>query len=175
MGHEDVRRAVVAHLKTSVPVMLRQIRSDNVPILPRAYLAQDNMPDDDRLPAVCVASTDLLELRFTTTNKPGPVRALYSVEVACFVVATTHKADEQASIGRDRLLQAIRHSILAPRVVGMTIDRETYRERTDPAVVDTKGRPLAQGVASFNVSADEVLPGPDGVPADPHYTIAHLP
>lgn len=175
MAHEELRRALVAHYKATIPGQLQALRRDRIPVDPRAYLASDHMPDDGAVPCVLVGSTSLLGIDFQTGSKAGPILSTYSVNVAVIVLGDAHGRDERASLGRDRLLAALRHATLGVRIEDVAVDRETYTERTSPVVPDAKGRPLAQGLATFNATVAEEIPGQTPTEVTTTVTIAPQP
>lgn len=164
-GHETVRTAVRDWLVTQVPARLLVIRDAedlDSPDDPRVYLLADALPEDDwQFPAVVVSSTRTTGMTRRCVADDGDTQVYdvdYEITVAVAVTRGEFMADERASTDRDRLLQAVRESLMerleiAPGVVVISLPVEA----TGPATQSMLGRPLAAGTSTVIVRAAEAL------------------
>ena len=84
----------------------------------------------------------------------------YGVRVTVAVRTPKSKDFDQAAVGRDRLLAAVRYLLLSSPKAGddcavLTAD---FSEQTDPVAVDAKGRPVAVGTLTLTVRHTETIP-----------------
>lgn len=163
-GHEDLRAALRAHVLAQLPIHLagvrdrRSVATPTDPIPAAIYLA-DTLNVATLYPAVLVRSVDLDGMTIIGDGLTSASR--YRCEIAVAAEVSTSSAYEAASLDRDRLLEALRLTVLAPATSlapEIQIARTTYSESAGPAAENLLGRPLAVGVASFVALVAEVAP-----------------
>lgn len=164
-GHETARLAVRDWLAGQVPARLMIIRDAaglDSPADPRCYLLADELPDDEgQYPAIVVSSTRtvaMMRRQYDPDTDTQPYDVDYEVAVAVAVTRGEFAADERASRDRDRLLQAVRESLMEQLEISdgvMVVSLPV--EATGPATQTLRGRPLAAGTSTVTVRAAEVL------------------
>jgi hypothetical protein len=176
-GHEYARAQVKAHLAATVGTRLAAIRaalSVSTPTNPAAgaYLLADALPTDPNLyPAVVVMSTGAPRIRrqsVTASGDSADFIVVYDLRVVVACRVDSAGGEEAASRDRDRLLLAVRESLLGranlPADLEMVVG--DLAEETGAAAQDLRGRPLAAGQVTFSVAVLETLaasPAPDAL------------
>ncbi len=165
-GHGTVRTALRDYLERWVPLrllLLRDAEGLTKPDDPRCYLLDDKLPDNDPslYPAVIVSSSRTLAMTRRRAPSAG-VEVVYDVdyEMTVMVAVTRHEfaADEQASLDRDILLQAVRECLLLPADLGGGAELiGTPAEVTGAATQTVRATPLSAGTATVVVRAAEAL------------------
>lgn len=174
-GHEYARSVVLSRLVEVLPTRLEGIRTAlevDTPLDPpeAAYLLADSLPTDPNLyPCVVVMSTSAPTFKRQSVMADGDsadyiVHYSISVVVACRVDEAG--AEPQASIDRDRLMLAVRESLMTRTDMPEDIDLDisSITEETGASAQDLRGRPLAAGQITLRVVAIETfapLPAPD--------------
>lgn len=140
-GHEYPRRMLKAMLEERVPQRLAVIRAnaqseEEWPPDPRAYLLADALPmKEEQYPCVLITSSEA-----TTANALqgglGDFVYEYQISIGVAVVAGRHGGDVRASIGRDRILLAVRESL------------RLFSRLADDCVVYTRNMPEVTGAPS---------------------------
>lgn len=169
-GHEYARAQVKAHLAATVGPRLTAIRSAPTPALttppnPAAgsYLLSDQLPVDPALyPCVVIMSTGSPRIRKQSVYGAGDSTdfiCVYDLRVVVACRTDTAGGEEAASVDRDRLLLAVRESLLgrANLPADLEILTDDMREETGAASQDLRGRPLAAGQVTFTVAVLETL------------------
>lgn len=167
-GHEYARAQVKTHLAATVGARLSAIRSAltvSTPANPAAgsYLLSDTLPVDPAVyPCVVVMSTGSPRIRKQSTYAAGDSAdfiCVYDVRVVVACRTDSAGGEEAASVDRDRLLLAVRESLLgrANLPVDLEILTDDMREETGAASQDLRGRPLAAGQVTFTVAVLETL------------------
>lgn len=176
-GHEYARAQVKTHLAATVGTRLAAIRSAlnvSTPTNPTSgsYLLADSLPTDPNLyPCVVIMSTGAPRIRRQSVTASGDTAdfvVVYDLRVVVACRVDTAGGDEAASVDRDRLLLAVRESLLGranlPTDVEMVVG--DLAEETGAAAQDLRGRPLAAGQVTFSVAVLETLaalPAPDAL------------
>ncbi|MEZ5119663.1 MAG: hypothetical protein R2686_07145 [Candidatus Nanopelagicales bacterium] len=158
-GHEFVREAVRTYLETEVPVRLAAHLAANgltSPSTDIAFLLQDVLEGVESFPAVLVKSTNGNAEKWV-----GPRTYWYAYDLE-LVVACDHRVHgsyEAASTDRDRLLLAVRESVLTMSGLPDDIDLQAgqWPEETGAAVQTLAGVPLAAGTLKFTVRLVETV------------------
>lgn len=172
-GHEYVRATVRDHLAATVPTRLAAIRSalevdspDNPPA--GAYLLADGLPTDPALfPCVVIMSTGSPTMRrqsATAAGDAGDYVVGYSLTIVVACRTDVAGGEEMASRDRDRLMLAVRESLLGRGSFPADFELLTQdiAEETGAAAQDLRGRPLAAGQLSLGAAVLETL---DPIPA----------
>lgn len=179
-GHEYPRQLLRTMLTTEVPLRLAAIRAaatvdpevpETWPPDPKAYLLADQLPmKEEQYPAVLITSSTAQP---DTNLQAGLGEFIYeyALTVGVAVVAPRHGGEERSSVGRDRILLAVREALMLNAsladdcfavVRGMT-------ETTGAAVETMQSQPMSLGNLTFAVRVVEVLTDPllddDGNPA----------
>lgn len=174
-GHEYARAVVRDHLQATVPTRLAAIKaglSATTPATPAAYLLADRLPTDPALyPCILINSSGVPRMRSQSVYADGDSADFICVyDMRLVVACRTDVAggDEAASVDRDRLLLAVRESLLTRASLPEDIEIVTsdLREDTGAATQDLRGRPLAAGQVTFGVGTLETLaaiPAPDAL------------
>lgn len=174
-GHEYARATVKTHLQAKVPARLAALKAAlNVtsPSAPAAYLLSDRLPVDPALyPCILINSTGAPRMRAQSVYADGDSAdfiVVYDVRVVVACRTDVAGGDEAASIDRDRLLLAVRESLLGRANLPADIEIVTtdMTEDTGAATQDLRGRPLSAGQVTFSVAALETLapaPVPDAL------------
>jgi hypothetical protein len=176
-GHEYARAQVKTHLAATVGPRLAAIRAAltvSTPTNPSAgsYILADSLPTDPNLyPCVVIMSTGAPRIRRQSVTASGDTAdfvVVYDLRVVVACRVDTAGGDEAASVDRDRLLLAVRESLLGranlPTDVEMVVG--DLAEETGAAAQDLRGRPLAAGQVTFSVAVLETLaalPAPDAL------------
>lgn len=165
-GHGTVRTALRDYLEQWVPLRLLLLRdADGLtsPDDPRCYLLDDKLPDNDpsQYPAVIVSSSRTLGMTRRRAPSVG-VELVYDVDyeltVMVAVTRAEYAADEQASLDRDVLLQAVRECLMLPADLGGGAELiGTPAEVTGAATQTLRQVPLSAGTATVTVRAAEAL------------------
>lgn len=170
LGHEGVRRLTEKHLRDRLPERMTAIRSqfppvavDNEPAVwppdPHVMCADEFPERSDKLPAVIVTSADLLDMKAEEGGASPTWVCTYQLDLGCIVVSPQSGQLTLASIGRDRILLAMRHICISDPQVGPGVRllcRE-LTEETGPGKQDSAQRPLAAGLITIQVEAVETL------------------
>lgn len=174
-GHEYARAQIRTHLQATVPARLAAIKSAllaTTPAAPASYSLADRLPVDPNLyPAILVTSTAAPTIRKQSVYAAGDsADFIVTYDVRIVVACRTDVAggDEAASVDRDRLLLAVRESLLgrANLPADMEISTADLTEDTGAATQDLRGRPLSAGQITLRVALMETLaptPAPDAV------------
>ena len=163
LGHEYARTIVRDHMEASVPGRLALIRDRlNVtdPVDPKSYALLDSLPIDAALyPMVMVQSTSLMSMRATEAGQVGVWICEYDVNVVAACRAQIAGQWEDASRQRDRLLLAIRESLMTGRELSPIafVVTQGLTEQIGEASQDVQGRPLAAGQVTVRVRVAEEL------------------
>lgn len=160
-GHEVPRRLVVKLLQDNVPEALgrnNNVGRDNWPPAPRSVTVADSMPiREEMYPAIIVQSTGS-ELVHSSQAGSGEHMFRYAMRVQ--VLVTSHKAQgaETASVGRDRLLLAVRDVLMSGSLgdPDYAIVSGSFTETTGIAVETLQSKPVAVGSIEFDVNAIEI-------------------
>ena len=157
-GHEWVREATRTYLESEVPVRLAaHLAANNLtsPSTDVTFLLQDVLEGVDTFPVVLVKSTSSAAVKWVKQNTWWWD---YELEVIVACDHRVHGSYEAASTDRDRLLLAVRESILT---MVLTDDAELipgkWPEETGAAVQTLAGIPLAAGTMSFTVRLVETI------------------
>ena len=158
-GHEYVRESVRTYLESAVPVRLAaHLAANNLtsPSTTITFLLQDVLEGVDDFPAVLVKSTNGNAVKWVAQNTWWWD---YGVEIIVACDHRVHGSFEAASTDRDRLLLAVRESILT--MGGLPDDVELipgkWPEETGAAVQTLAGVPLAAGTMQFTVRVAETI------------------
>jgi hypothetical protein len=174
-GHEYARAQVRAHLQATVPARLAAIKTAltaTTPPNPASYSLADRLPVDPNLyPAILVTSTAAPTIRKQSVYAAGDTAdfiVTYDVRVVVACRTDVAGGDEAASVDRDRLLLAVRESLLgrANLPADMEISTADLSEDTGAATQDLRGRPLSAGQITLRVALMETLtptPAPDAL------------
>jgi len=174
-GHEFARSQVRTHLQATVPARLAAIKSSltaSTPANPASYLLADRLPTDPSLyPSILITSTSAPTMSKQSVYAAGDTADFIVVYLMRVVVACRTDVaggDEAASVDRDRLLLAVRESLLgrADLPSEMEISTADLAEDTGAATQDLRGRPLSAGQLTFRVAVMETLaplPAPDAL------------
>lgn len=171
IGHEGVRRLTEAMLRTELPKRLKVIRAavppvpvDNSPADwppdPHVFCA-DVIPDrSDWYPAVMVNSAKLTDMSATEAGDAGVAfLCTYEFDVAVAVVAAQAGGEVLASVGRDRILLALRETLILHSEIGkhVWLTVRGLTEETGPIAEDISARPMSAGVISLSAKAIEAV------------------
>lgn len=178
-GHEYPRRLLAAMLADQVPRRLAVLRAemdDTWPPDPAAVLLSDRLPDDESLyPCILVTSTRMTSMKATsaTATVDGFV-CTYELTIAVAVRAARHGGDEAASIGRDRVLLAVREALLTAGQLANDCQAVVrgLGEQTGQAGEDMQARPLSLGNLTLSALVYETVTDPSGPGAD-HVVTGH--
>lgn len=165
IGHEGVKTAVRDHLEATVPARLAAIREAlgvGDPCDPVAYRLADSLQVDDIYPLVLIRSTDAPSMKPAAAVAGGVVtvwQVTYAIEIVVACDVGTFGAWADACVHRDRLLLAVRESLLVPANLGDVVLRTatSVSEETGPAAETLAGRPLAVGSLKVGAVATESL------------------
>lgn len=167
-GHEYVRATLRDHLAATVPGRLAAIRAALEVATPTnppagAYLLADGLPTDPALyPCVVVMSTGSPTMRrqsVIASGDAGDYVVGYSLTVVVACRTDTAGGEELASRDRDRLMLAVRESVLGRGSFPADFELLTQdiSEETGAAAQDLRGRPLAAGQISLGAAVLETL------------------
>lgn len=159
-GHEYVREAIRTYLETAVPARLAAHLAGNGLSSPNpaelTFLLEDTLQGVTSFPAVLVKSTA------ATLDKWVSTRTFwysYDVEIIVACDHRVHGSFEAASVDRDRVLLAVRESLLG--LVGLPDDIDiparAMPEETGAAVETLAGVPLAAGTVRFTARVSETV------------------
>jgi len=174
-GHEYVRATVKALLEAKVPGRLAAVRAAfqaSTPAAPAVYLLADRLPTDPaHYPAVIISSTGAPRMRSQSVYADGDTAdfvVFYDVRVVVACRTDVAGGDEASSRDRDRLLLAVRESLLGRANLPEDIElvMSDMAEDTGAATQDLRGRPLSAGQITFAVATLETLapaPVPDAL------------
>lgn len=164
-GHERPRRLVLAMLQATMPRRLEVARrraGQPWPPDPRAYLVSDAMPmREEAFPCVLVQCTGS-QLVQSSQAGLGEFLFQYAMRAQVLVTSGREPGEEAASIGRDRMLLALREAVLLGGLghEDYGIVRGSLAEEAGIAVETLQGRPVAVGSIEFTVNAIETLTDP---------------
>jgi len=159
-GHEYVREAIRTYLETEVPLRLDAHLAANNLSSPTAtgiaFLLQDVLEGVVDFPVVLVKSTSGNAVKWVMRNTWWYD---YDIEIVVACDHRVHGSYEGASTDRDRLLLAVRESVLS--MAGLPDDIELipgkWLEDTGAAVQTLAGVPLAAGTMQFTVRMVESI------------------
>lgn len=170
-GHEYPRRLLADMLAVEVPIRLASIRAnlttdpevpETWPPDPKSYLLADELPmKEEKYPAVLITSTT----SSVNTNLQAGLGEFiyeYSLTVGCAVVAARHGGEEASSLGRDRILLAIREALMLNSSLAndcFAVVRD-LSEITGAAVENLQGKAMSLGNITFAVRVVEELTDP---------------
>jgi hypothetical protein len=163
LGHEFARVTMRDHLIAGVPARLALIRaawSATTPADPAAYLLADTLPlDASQYPIVLVQSTSLVDQRATESGQLGVWICEYAVTVVVAARSDVAGDWEGASRQRDRLLLAVRETLMMGRELADNAFAVTQgmSEEIGDAAQDVQSRPLAAGTITLRVRVAEEL------------------
>lgn len=160
-GHETVKTNLVEHLSDYLPDWVDTVAVDDWPTAPGMIAATDILPiDEDKpWPVVMVSTTAM-----TQGRNPGPLGERifvgnYDVKITVGVRTPKNRDPDDAAIGRDRLLQAVRWLLRdRPSLGDGASVLRGFTETTDPVGIDTKGRLVALGTLNLVVRLTETAP-----------------
>lgn len=164
-GHEYPRSLIKEMLEAQVPARLDKLRADldtDWPGNPKAYLLADSLPmKEEQYPCVLVTATSA---SVDTNIQAGLGEFIYeyALTVQVAVIASRHGGEAVASIGRDRILLAVREALmlnaqLAPDCFAVV---RAVTEQTGAAVENLQGKPMSLGNITFAVRVVEELDDP---------------
>lgn len=171
LGHEGIRRYTEDHFKAVLPVKLAEIRERTPPVdvanCPAVWppetvhvMCADEFPDrDDKLPAVIVTSAQLLSMSAHEAGASPEWECIYQLDLACCVVSPQAGGVTLASVGRDRILGALREICIQSPQVGPRV-RLAIRdatEETGPGKEDSAARPMSVGLITVHIESTETL------------------
>lgn len=170
IGHEGVRRLTEKHLAELLPSFLAEVRAQVPPVDvdheppvwptdPHVMCADEFPERSDKLPSVIVTSAELLGMKAEEGGASPEWTCTYQLDLGALVVSPQSGQLTLASIGRDRVLLALRHICLRrPDVTDkVTIDARQLTEETGPGKQDSASRPLAAGLITVQIVAVETL------------------
>lgn len=170
LGHEGVRRYTEDHLKMVLPVKLDEIRERTPPVEvehepdvwpknPHVSCADEFPTKSDKLPSVIVTSAQLLSMSAEEAGSATEWDCIYQLDLACCVVSPQAGGVTLASVGRDRILLALREICLQTPQVGprVRIVAGDATEETGPAKEDAAARPMSVGLITVRIEATETL------------------
>lgn len=170
-GHEYPRQLLADMLAVQVPLRLDAIRAavtvdpeapETWPPDPKAYLLADELPlKEEKYPAVLITSSSASIDRNIQAGL-GEFIYEYALTVGCAVVADRHGGETKSSLGRDRILLAIREALvlnaqLAPDCFAVV---RALTEETGAAVETLQGKAMSLGNITFAVRVVEELTDP---------------
>ena len=162
-GHEAVKADLVAHLSANIGDWVDVVAVDSWPPTPALVAATDILPvDEDKpWPCVLVSTTNMTAATRDAGIGYGTFIGEYSVRVTVAVRTPKSKDYDQAALGRDRLLAAVRYLLLSnPQAGDCAVLTAGISEQTDAVAVDAKGRPVAVGTLSVTVRHTDTIPDP---------------
>lgn len=175
-GHEYPRRLLADMLEVQVPIQLDAIRNatgEEVPWPPdpKSYLLADELPmKEEKYPSVLVTSSSA-SVNSNIQAGLGEFIYEYTLTVGCAVVADRHGGETKSSLGRDRILLAIRESLLLNAQLAddcFAVVR-ALSEETGAAIENLQSKAMSLGNITFAVRVVEELADPilntDGDPA----------
>lgn len=171
LGHEGIRRYTEDHLKMVLPVKLDEIRERTPPVevenCPDVWppetvhvMCADEFPTkSDKLPSVIVTSAQLLSMAAEEAGSATEWDCIYQLDLACCVVSPQAGGVTLASVGRDRILLALREICLQTPQVGprVRIVAGDATEETGPAKEDSAARPMSVGLITVRIESTETL------------------
>lgn len=170
-GHEYPRQLLADMLATEVPLRLDAIRAaltvdpeepELWPPDPKSYLLADELPmKEEKYPTVLITSTRAA-VDSNIGAGLGETIYEYAVTIGCAVVADRHGGETKSSLGRDRILLAIREALLlnaqlAPDAFAVV---RAVTEETGAAVETMQGKAMSLGNITFAVRVIEDLTDP---------------
>lgn len=170
-GHEYPRQLLADMLAVQVPLRLDAIRAavtvdpeapETWPPDPKAYLLADELPlKEEKYPAVLITSSSA-SIDSNIQAGLGEFIYEYALTVGCAVVADRHGGETKSSLGRDRILLAIREALvlnaqLAPDCFAVV---RALTEETGAAVETLQGKAMSLGNITFAVRVVEELTDP---------------
>lgn len=167
-GHENVKAALLDYLETWMPIRLEMIRlalEVEGPADPTAYIAADNLPQNDpaMYPCVVVTSTSTVGMTRRQASAAGEVAVFdvdYDVTIVVAVENSEFADDVTVTAERDRLMLAARECVIMPaRLNDSTWILQTPMptEDTGAAAQTLRGNPLAAGTISVRIRSTETL------------------
>lgn len=178
-GHEYPRSLLKAMLAVQVPARLSVSRAstgEDWPIDPRSYQLADSLPmKEEHYPCVLITASSASP---NTSIQAGLGQFIYeyTLTVQVAVVASRHGGEELASVGRDRILLAVREALMLNAELAddcFSVVRN-LNEQTGAAVENMQGKPMSLGNITFSVRVVEELEDPilDGS-GDPAVVASH--
>lgn len=176
MGPEGLRQLIGDRLLLRLPPVLRQLEAELGLVAGKLSPPSLLAPLESRLlavedfPAVLVSLLDAPQFEALDWGPPIELRLQTTVRVLAYARsagADTPEADpvedpaEEAGTGRDRLMLALRRSIIAERDwgrPGVLMLVQTYKESYSEVGDDRVGRSIAAGYAEFRVATHEAVP-----------------
>ncbi len=187
-GHEYPRALLLSMLMQEVPGRLEAIKArltadeDNPvvwPPTPNGWLLADRLPDrEDYYPAVLVSSTQgRLEAAAQAglgADGAGDFIWRYDLNIGVAVVASRHGGDDEASIGRDRILLACREAVMLNSKLSdnCRLIIRGLSETTGAPVENLQSQGMALGNLLVGVNVTETLIDQVSVVADYSATVA---
>lgn len=164
-GHEYARRMLKDMLEQRVPERLDVIRAtvdEQWPPDPRAYLLADSLPmKEEQFPCVLVTSSNG---RPNVNLQSGLGEFIYEYEltVGVALVAPRHGGEEMSSIGRDRVLLAVREALMLNAKLADDCFAVTrgMPEATGAAIESIQSKPMSLGNITLAVRVVEELIDP---------------
>lgn len=170
-GHEYPRQLLAEMLEVQVPLRLAKIRAaatvdPEVPELwppdPKSYLLADELPmKEEKYPSVLVTSSSAA-VDSNIQSGLGEFIYEYTLTVGCAVVADRHGGETKSSLGRDRILLAIRESLLLNAQLAddcFAVVR-ALTEETGAAIENLQSKAMSLGNITFAVRVIEELTDP---------------
>lgn len=170
-GHEYPRQLLAEMLAVQVPLRLDVIRAALTEDLeepvtwppdPKAYLLADELPlKEEKYPAVLITSSRAA-VDSNIQAGLGEFIYEYAITVGCAVVADRHGGETKSSLGRDRILLAIREALLlnAQLATDCFAVVRAVTEETGAAVETMQGKAMSLGNITFAVRVIEELSDP---------------
>ena len=158
-------------LQTAVPERLARIRAvattdpdapETWPPNPKSYLLADQLPMKEELyPAVVITSTTA-SVDSNLQAGLGEFIYEYALTIGVAVVAPRHGGESASSIGRDRIMLAVREALLlnANLAADCFAVVRGLREETGAAVETMQSQPMSLGNLLFTVRVVEELTDP---------------
>lgn len=168
-GHEYVKASLASYLETAVPVRLGMLRTDldvDTPTDPAAYSIADTLALSTEYPVVLVRSTSAPSITAEAPRveaQTGSYVVRYEIEVVAACDSSTHGSYEAACVDRDRLLLALRESLLSAGSIAddMAVVTRGMTEQTGAAAETLRGSPLAAGSITLTAAVyEQLVPAP---------------
>lgn len=164
-GHEYARRMLKEMLEVQVPNRLDVIRAtagEEWPPNPKSYILADVLPmKEEQYPAVLVTSSSG-KVNVNLQSGLGEFVYEYDLTVGVALVAPRHGGEEMSSVGRDRILLAIREALMLNAGLADDCFAVTRRmpEETGPAIENPQSKPMSLGNISLSIRVVEELSDP---------------
>ena len=164
-GHEYPRQLVREMLEQQVPArleLLRAVLETDWPANPRAYLLADQLPlKEEQYPCVLVTSTTAAP-DIAIQAGLGEFIYEYALTIGVAVVSSRHGGETVASVGRDRILLAVREALMlnANLAPDCFLVVRNLSEQTGAAVETMQSKSMSLGNITLAVRVIETLEDP---------------